>query len=140
MAETKTKPGSASVKEFIDAIDGPGKREDAEWVSAMMARVTGANPRMWGTSIVGFGDAHYKYASGREGEWFLAGFSPRKANLVLYITTGAETYPALLKKLGKYKTGVSCLYINKLADVDRGALEELVSRSVADIKKRAAKA
>ncbi|MCW5695998.1 MAG: DUF1801 domain-containing protein [Bauldia sp.] len=139
MAENKTKPHAGSVAGFLAAVDPAAKRDDAEWLDAMMRRVTGEPARMWGDSIVGYGATHYAYASGREGDWFLAGFSPRKANLVLYITTGAETYPALLDKLGKYRTGKSCLYINKLADVDRGVLEELVSRSVAHMKKQQAK-
>lgn len=136
MAENKTKPEATSVDGFIATVDSAAKREDAEWLNAMMSRVTGEAPRMWGTSIIGYGQVHYEYASGRQGEWFFAGFSPRKANLVLYIATGAEAYPALLKRLGKYKTGKSCLYVNKLADVDRGVLEELVSRSVVDMKKK----
>jgi len=136
MAELKTKPTEDSVAGFLAGVDPAAKREDAEWLNAMMGRVTGVPARMWGSAIIGFGETHYTYASGREGDWFLAGFSPRKANLVLYITTGAGAYPALLKKLGKYKTGKSCLYINKLADIDRDVLEEIVSRSVADMKKQ----
>jgi len=96
---------------------------------ALMQRVTGEKPVMWGDSIIGFGSYHYKYASGREGDWFLTGFAPRKQNLTLYIMSGFELYDELLGKLGKYKTGKSCLYINKLEDVDQDVLLELVKQS-----------
>lgn len=96
-----------------------------------MQEVTGAEPRLWGSSIVGFGDYHYKYESGREGDWFVTGFSPRKQNLTLYIMAGFDNYDQLLSRLGKYKTGKSCLYINKLDDVDLDVLKELVAQSAA---------
>jgi hypothetical protein len=100
-----------------------------------MQQATQAPPKMWGTSIVGFGEYHYTYASGREGDWFLAGFSPRKNNLTLYIMSGFDDYAALLSKLGKYKTGKACLYINKLQDVDLAILRSLIERSVAHMAK-----
>ena len=99
-----------------------------------MKEVTGEEPKMWGDSIVGFGDYHYQYASGREGNWFLAGFSPRKQNLTLYIMAGFDNYDTLLSQLGKYKTGKSCLYINKIADVNLDVLKELVQQSVAHMR------
>jgi len=95
-----------------------------------MQEVTGEEPVMWGTSIIGFGSYHYKYTSGQEAEWFLSGFSPRKQSLTLYIMSGFDEYEPLLAKLGKYKTGKSCLYINKLADVDQDILKDLISKSV----------
>jgi hypothetical protein len=130
MAENKTQPTGASVEEFIGSIPVDRRREDARTVLALMREVTGEEPRMWGPSIVGFGDYHYQYESGREGDWFLAGFSPRKANLVLYIMSGFPRHAALMEKLGKHRTGKSCLYINKLDDVDLDVLRELVRRSV----------
>ena len=104
-------------------------------IAKMMKQVTKAEPKMWGTSIVGFGTYHYKGKSGREGDWMLVGFSPRKQNLTLYIMAGFDRYDELLKKLGKYTTGKSCLYIKKLADVDKKVLKELVSESVKVMKK-----
>lgn len=95
----------------------------------MMERITGEKPKMWGSSIVGFGDVHYKYESGREGDWFGVGFSPRKTSLTLYIMPGFSEYRPLMAKLGKFKTGKSCLYINKLSDVDHDVLEELIAKS-----------
>ena len=134
MAELKTRANDRSVEEFLEAIPDPGRREDCRALSQLMQEVTGAEPRMWGDSIVGFGIYHYKYASGREGDWPLTGFSPRKRNLTIYLTSGFDGYGALLEKLGKHKTGVGCLYINRLADVDRQGLRELVSRSVAQMR------
>jgi hypothetical protein len=99
-----------------------------------MKEVTGEEPKMWGDSIVGFGAYHYKYASGREGDWFLAGFSPRQQNLTLYIMAGFDNYEALLNQLGKFKTGKSCLYVNKIADVNPDVLQELVKQSVAHMR------
>lgn len=135
MAELKTKPNKQSVEAFLNGIADPEKRADAFSILALMKRVTGTEPRMWGTSIVGFGDCHYKYASGHEGDWFLTGFSPRKSDLTLYITPGLHKYSSLLKKLGKHKTGKSCLYLKTLADVDLPTLKELVSQSVKDMAK-----
>lgn len=131
MAELKTQKNDASVEAFLEGVAGEKKLQDSYAILELMRDVTGQEPAMWGTSIVGFGSYHYKYASGREGDWFLAGFSPRKQNLTLYIMSGFDEYEELLAKLGKYKTGKSCLYINKLEDVDPEVLRELVRRSVA---------
>lgn len=131
MAELKTQKNEASVDTFLEGVDSEKKREDSYALLDLMREVTGEEPAMWGTSIVGFGSYHYRYASGRTGEWFLSGFSPRKQNLTLYIMSGFDEYESLLAKLGKYKTGKSCLYINKLEDVDPEVLRELVRRSVA---------
>lgn len=129
-AENKTRATEASVAAFLDAVEPERRRDDARAVDEMMKRVTGEKPKLWGPSIVGYGDAHYKYASGREGDWFKVGFSPRKTNLVLYIMPGFSDYGSLLQRLGKHKTGKSCLYINKLADIDMAVLEELVATSI----------
>jgi hypothetical protein len=129
MAETKTKPTEVSVDSFIDAIDNPTRRQDARTVLAMMARISGCEPRLWGPSIIGFGSYHYRYDSGHEGTACRLGFSPRKGQLVLYVLTGGEGEAALLARLGKHKTGKSCLYINKLADVDQNVLEALIGRA-----------
>lgn len=139
MAELKTKPSAKSPDAFVRAIKDERMRKDCTTVFRMMKRVTKAKPRMWGTGIVGFGDFNYKYQSGREGHWFVTGFSPRKQNLTLYIMAGLPRYPELLRRLGKHKTGVSCLYINRLDDVDLGVLEELVAESVRWVKQSAAK-
>jgi hypothetical protein len=136
VAENKTKPTKASVVSFIDAIDDPRRKADVKKVAAMMRRATGKRAKMWGSSIVGYGQYHYKYASGHEGDWALTGFSPRKQNLVVYIMPGLDAFPALMKKLGKYKTGKSCLYLNKLEDVDEKVLEQLIARSVKVMRKR----
>ena len=130
MAENKTKPTTASVTAFVKAIDDPQKRADARKVAAMMRRATGKRPRMWGSSIVGYGNYHYKYASGREGDFMLTGYSPRKQALTVYVLAGFSRFGPLMKKLGKYKTGKSCLYIKRLADVDEGVLEQLIKESV----------
>ncbi len=115
----------------MQSVEPEKKREDSYAILQIMQEVTGEAPSMWGDSIIGFGSYHYKYASGREGDWFLVGFSPRKQNLTLYIMPGFEHYDELLGRLGKHKTGKSCLYINKLADVDQDTLRELVRQSVA---------
>jgi hypothetical protein len=130
MAELKTKPNDQSVEEFLNGVADEKKRQDCHTILALMKQVTGAEPKMWGDSIVGFGSYHYKYKSGREGDWFLTGFSPRKQNLTLYIMAGFDRYDALLEKLGKFKTGKSCLYIKKVEDVDLSTLRELVEQSV----------
>ena len=135
MAELKTQKTDASVQAFLDAVEHPTRREDSYAILEMMREITGAEPAMWGPSIVGFDAYHYKYASGREGEWPVVGFSPRKRNLTLYLMDGFDGCDALLSKLGKYKTGKACLYINKLADVDRETLRELVRQSVDHVKK-----
>lgn len=130
MAEPKTRPSDGSVKVFIDAIADEGRRRDCRALAGIMRKITGSRPRMWGSSIVGFGSYHYKYASGREGDWFLAGFSPRKSDLTLYLMPGLDGFEALLGKLGKHKTGKACLYIKSLDDVRLPVLEQLVRRSV----------
>lgn len=130
MAQLKTQKNDASVEEFLDSVANERKRQDSYAILELMQDVTGEEPAMWGTSIVGFGSYHYKYASGRENEWFLVGFSPRKQNLTLYIMSGFDDYESLLADLGKHKTGKSCLYINKLEDVDQSTLRELVEKSV----------
>ncbi len=135
MAELKTKKTKKSVTAFLGNIEDDQKRTDARAVSKLMRRVTKATPTMWGDSIVGFGSYHYVYDSGREGDWFVAGFSPGKRNLTLYIVSGFSRHSQLMKKLGRYKTGKSCLYINKLEDIDLDVLEELVKESVKHIRK-----
>ena len=127
-------PVAGAIRE-VDATDRPAiederKRADARTVAGIMRDATGDEPRMWGPGIVGFGSYHYKYASGREGDWMLTGFSPRARNLTLYIMSGFREYEDLLARLGKHKTGKSCLYVNKLDDVDLDVLRELVERSV----------
>lgn len=130
MADLKTKATDASVTAFLDGIADEQKRQDAFAVMELMRAVTGSEGKMWGNAIVGFGDTHYKYASGRENDWFLTGFSPRKQNLTLYITGGFDAHADLLAKLGKHKTSGGCLYISKLKDVDLATLCELIQRSV----------
>ena len=134
MAELKTKENDQSVEAFLAGIEDAQKQADCRTLIAIMQEATGAAPRMWGESIVGFGHYHYKYASGREGDWFLTGFAPRKQNLTLYIMAGFDNYEALLSKLGKHSTGKSCLYVKRLADVDMPVLTELVVESVAHMK------
>jgi len=135
MTELKTKPTNKSVEDFLKKVDHPTKREDSFKILELMKDITQEEPVMWGDSIVGFGSYHYKYASDREGDWPLVGFSPRKQNLTLYIMAGFEKYEKLLEKLGKFKTGKSCLYINKLQDVDTQILKELILESVEHMKK-----
>lgn len=136
MAENKTKPTTASVAAFIDAIADKTKRADAKALLTLMREVTGEPPTMWGPSIIGFGTCHFKYDSGREGDMPLAGFSPRKPATVIYILTGAHGTDALLAKLGKHTIGKSCLYIKKLADVDQTVLKTLITKSVAKTRLR----
>jgi hypothetical protein len=131
MAENKTAPTSQSVQAFIEKVDSEQKREDSHTLIALMSEITGEPAMMWGPSIIGFGRYHYKYASGREGDSPLVGFSPRKANLTLYIMGGFENYEALLRKLGKHSVGKACLYVKKLADVDMDVLRELIRQSSA---------
>jgi len=135
MAELKTKKNEASVEKFLDGVKDAKKREDSYIILKIMKQITKADPKMWGTSMIGFGSYHYKYSSGREGDWFVTGFSPRKQNLTLYIMSGFSKYPDLLKKLGKFKTGKSCLYINKIEDIDINILKELIKQSVGYLKK-----
>lgn len=134
MSELKTKVTKASVDKFIRSIKDEQAREDCLKIAEMMAKVTKAEPKMWGTSIVGFGSYHYKGKSGREGDWFLTGFSPRKQALTLYLMGGFDDDAELLARLGKYSTGKGCLYIKKLADIDAKVLKELTARSVKRMK------
>jgi hypothetical protein len=129
MAELKTKPTGASVAEFLKAIPDERRRSDCRIVLRMMQEITRARPKMWGKSIVGFGSYHYKYASGREGDWFIMGFSPRKQDLTLYLMSGVERHRALLEKLGKHKTGMGCLYIKTLDDIHLPTLKRLLRES-----------
>ncbi len=128
MAENKTRKTGASVSEFLASVQNKRRRADGETLLAMMRDATGLEPEMWGPSIIGFGSYHYKYESGREGDMFLVGFSPRKANLSLYLM-GFDGREELLARLGKHRLGASCLYVNKLADVDADALRELIEAS-----------
>ncbi len=129
MAELKTKQNEGSPSDYLDAIENEARRNDAYAILKMMQSITKEKPRMWGKSIVGFGTYHYVYATGREGDWFLTGFSSRKDSLTLYIMAGFEEYDDLLKKLGKFKTGKSCLYIKSLNDVHLPTLKELIKKS-----------
>ena len=130
MDENKTQATGASVTAFINSIDDKQKRADVRKVAAMMRKATGKRAKMWGPSIVGYGTYHYKYASGREGDFLMTGFSPRKQALSVYIMPGFAHFETLMNKLGKYKTGKSCLYIKRLSDVDEKILEQLIIRSV----------
>lgn len=130
MAELKTKANKASVKAFLKSITDKSTREDSEVIIEMMQTATKAEPMMWGTSIIGFGNYHYVYASGREGDWFICGFSPRKQNLTVYLMGGLEMQKELLSKLGKYKTGKGCLYFKRLDDIDKNVLKSMIKNSV----------
>ena len=136
MSTLKTKPSKASVTAFLGALPDADRRRDARRLLALMREETGERAKMWGESIVGFGSYHYNYASGREGDWPLTGFSPRKRNLAIYIMPGFTPYAALMAKLGKFKTGKSCLYLKRLEDVDEDVLRQLLARSVAEMRKR----
>ena len=130
MAELKTQPNQSSVVDYLNSVENQKMRADSFSILELMQEVTGEEPIMWGDNIVGFGTYRYKYASGRQAEWFLTGFAPRKQNLTLYIMSGFSNYEQLLGQLGKHKTGKSCLYINKLEDVDMDVLCKLVKESV----------
>ncbi len=134
MAELKTKPNDASVIDFLDTIEDETKRDDSYEIMNMMQEVTGDQPKMWGGAIIGYGTYHYKYASGREGDWMKIGFSPRKQNISIYLMAGVEQHPELLEKVGKYKNGKSCFYIKKLDDVDRNILRQLMVASLKRIE------
>ena len=136
MAELKTKKNRGSVQAFLNAVEDPERRKDSKAVAKLMREVTGERPVMWGDSIVGFGSYHYKYASGREGDWFVAGFSPRKNSLSLYLTCDLSTLQPILKRLGTHKTGKGCLYIKRLSDVDEGVLRELVETTSVAVAKQ----
>jgi hypothetical protein len=130
VAELKTRPNDRDVGAFLAAVPDERRRRDSLAVLELMRDLTGQAPRMWGNSIVGFGTYHYRYASGREGDWFLTGFSPRKQNLTLYIMSRFEGQEELLSRLGKHRTGKGCLYINRLGDVDETVLRKLIRRSI----------
>ncbi len=130
MSELKTKQNDADVDAFLGAVANARRREDSFTVLELMKRITGEEPRMWGAAIVGFGSYRYKYASGRSGEMPRIGFSPRKQSLTVYVMPGFSGYDELLSRLGKHRTGRSCLYINKLADIDMGVLEELIGSAL----------
>ena len=130
MAELKTKPTGQDVEAFLNAVPEENRRQDCIAVLEMMKQASGAEPKMWGDSIVGFGQYHYKGASGREGDWFKVGFSPRKQNLTLYIPGGIEPHQGLLKKLGKHSTGKGCLYVKRLSDIDANVLKQLMTEAL----------
>lgn len=134
MAELKTKVNDASVDKFIQSFP-EDRQKDCYAILEMMKKATTQEPKMWGTSIIGFGDYHYKYESGREGDFFITGFSPRKQNLTLYINSGFGEYGSLLEKLGKHSTSKACLYIKKLDDVDKKVLKDILTKSVKAMKK-----
>ena len=134
MAELKTKKNDASVETFLNTVENEKRRQDSFKVLELMKKITKSESNMWGSSIVGFGSYHYKYQSGREGNWFAVGFSPGKQNLTIYIMSGFSKYDEIMNRLGKFKPGKSCLYINKLEDIDLDVLEELIRISVNYIK------
>ena len=134
MAELKTKETKASVEKFLNQVADEGRREDCFKVAKIMEEITGDKPKMWGPSIVGFGSYHYKYASGHEGDWPIAAFSPRKQDLTIYIMPGFERYADLMKQLGKHRAGKSCLYIKRLSDVHVPTLKKLIRESVKQMK------
>lgn len=134
MSDPKTKPTQESVEAFLNGLENDEQRRDSQTLIEMMRRITAAEPEMWGAGMVGFGKYHYKYATGREGDYFQVGFAPRKKELTLYIMPGLYEFDPLLEKLGKHKNGKSCLYIKRLADVDMAVLETLVSESVSRLR------
>ena len=136
MAENKTRKTGADVEGFLAGVDNARRKADSLTLLAMMKRITGLEPEMWGPSIVGFGSYHYHYDSGREGDMPMTGFSPRKQSLTVYVMPGFAGSEDLLARLGKHRTSVSCLYINKLADVDQEVLAELIGRSFAHMRQR----
>jgi hypothetical protein len=135
MAELKTKPTNASVGKFLDGIADEQMRRDCQTLVGIMGKATKAEPRMWGTNIVGFGSYRYKYASGREGDWMLTAFAPRKQNLTLYVMPGFEGRDKLLAKLGKHSGGMSCIYVKRLSDLHLPTLKKLVNDSVKHLRK-----
>jgi hypothetical protein len=134
MAQLKTRPGEGSVRDFLAAITDPQRRRDCQTIARIMQKATGARPRLWGDSIVGFGGYHYKYASGREGDWFLTGFSPRRRELSLYLTSGLDGFGKLLARLGRHKIGKGCLYLKCLEDIRLPVLEELIRACVQHLR------
>ncbi|SFR47135.1 protein of unknown function (DU1801) [Yoonia tamlensis] len=136
MAENKTQPTVQSVTEFIASVEPQRRRDDATVLNALFQEITGWQPRLWGPAIVGYGQYHYKYESGREGDFLATGFSPRKANMVLYIMPGYADFGDILARLGKHKLGKSCLYINKLDDVDLDVVAEIIRAGLDDLGAR----
>ena len=134
MAENKTQITDVDPSDFITTVENPTRRADAEVMLDLMSKVTGCEPKMWGPSIIGFGRYRYRYDSGREGEFMLTGFSPRKANLVIYTMPGYDKMDEQLAELGKHRLGKSCLYVNKLTDVDLDVLEKIVTDGVATMR------
>lgn len=134
MAENKTQQTDASVTEFLNALGDERKRQDSLVIIELMREITNEEPKLWGPSIIGFGSQRYRYETGREDNWFLTGFSPRKANLTIYINGGFDQHQAVLDRLGKHTLGKVCLYVKRLSDIDQGALRELVQRSVAFVR------
>ena len=135
VAENKTKATKQSPTAFINSIEDTQQRADAKKVAAMMRKATGARATMWGSSMVGFGHYHYKYASGKGGDFMLTGFAPRKQALTIYIMTGFDGFKSLMEKLGKYKTGKSCLYVKNLSDIDEQVFRSLIKKSLDHFKK-----
>ncbi|MEO1254797.1 MAG: DUF1801 domain-containing protein [Bacteroidota bacterium] len=136
MADLKTKLNDQSVTDFVESVEPEWKKQDAKQILNLLHKVTGEQPKMWGNSIIGFGKYHYKYESGREGDWFLAGFSPRKQDTTIYMTGGFDNLGELLTKLGKHKKSVGCLYLKKLEDVNIDILEKMIQKSIETYKKR----
>lgn len=135
MSENKTQATDADVRAFLEAVEHPVRREDGFALLDLFSRITGYQAKMWGPTIIGFGRYHYKYESGREGDFLATGYSPRKANLSIYIMPGYHDYTASLERLGKHKLGKSCLYVNKLADIDMAVLEELIRAGLTDLNR-----
>jgi hypothetical protein len=134
--EPKTRETEASVEDFLNSVANETARADCRKIAEMMSAATGAPPKMWGANIIGFGSRTVKYASGREAEWLIVGFSPRKANLTLYLSTGEEWNEELLAELGKHKTGMGCLYFKRLSEVDEGVLRKLIGEAVGRAKNK----
>lgn len=135
MTENKTQPTASSVPAFLDAIEDEGRRADCQALVAMMGRITGKPAVRWGAAIVGFDTYRYRYASGREGDWLVTGFSPRKGDISIYLIAAGPEQPELLARLGRHRMGKSCLYVRRLSEVDLGVLEQLVAGSVAEVKR-----
>ena len=133
MSENKTKATAQSVDAFIASVDHPVRRGDAETLNTVFQQITGWAPRMWGPAMIGYGSYHYTYSSGREGDFLATGFSPRKSNLSIYIMPGYADFSQILGRLGKHRIGKSCLYINKLADIDIAVLSELIRAGLTDL-------
>jgi hypothetical protein len=136
MSELKTKPTDMSVDEFIASVDHPTRRTDAQTLNQLFKDLTGWQPQMWGPTMIGYGSYHYKYETGHKGNMLATGFSPRKTNQVLYVMPGYANFGHILDRLGKHKMGKSCLYINKLADIDLDVLGELIKAGLRDLAKK----